>query len=138
MTPRVAAAPIRVRSDFNPLALFSPATPTDADGTAEVAVTVPDNLTRYRVMAVVVSGDSDYGKAESTLTARLPLMLRPAAPRFLNFGDRIQLPIVLQNQTDAPLDVDVALSVTNLTLEGAGGQDGHRAARATASRCASL
>ncbi len=113
-----APAPIRVRSDFNPLALFSPATPTDADGTAEVAVTVPDNLTRYRIMAVAVAGESDYGKAEANLTARLPLMVRPAAPRFLNFGDRIALPVVLQNQTDAPLDVDVALAVTNLTLEG--------------------
>jgi hypothetical protein len=116
------AAPIRVRSDFNPLAVFSPATPTDADGTAEVAVTVPDNLTRYRIMAVVVAGANDYGKAEANLTARLPLMVRPAAPRFLNFGDRIQLPVVLQNQTAAPLEVKVALAVTNLALEGEAGR----------------
>ena len=113
-----APAPIRVRSDMNPLALFSPETPTDADGTAEVLVTVPDSLTRYRIMAVAISGASDYGKAEANLTARLPLMVRPAAPRFLNFGDRIALPVVLQNQTDAPLAVDVALAVSNLTLEG--------------------
>jgi len=116
-----AAAPIRVRSDFNPLALFSPATPTDADGTAEVAVTVPDNLTRYRIMAVVVSGESDYGQAESSLTARLPLAVRTSAPRFLNYGDRLALPVVLQNQTDAPLDVDVAVAVANLALTGKAG-----------------
>ncbi len=117
-----ANVPIRVRSDFEPLAVFSPATPTDADGTAEVQVTVPDNLTRYRIMAVVVSGASDYGKAESALTARLPLMVRTSAPRFLNFGDRIALPVVLQNQTDAPLEVDVAVAVSNLALTGAAGK----------------
>ena len=78
-------APIRVRSDFNPLAVFSPENATDADGTAEVAVTVPDNLTRYRIMAVAVSGETLYGKSETTLTARLPLMVRAQAPRFLNW-----------------------------------------------------
>ena len=35
-------------------------------------------------------------------------MVRPSPPRFLNFGDRFELPVVVQNQTDAPLTVDVA------------------------------
>ncbi len=108
--------PIRVRSDMNPLALFSPETPTDADGSASVALKLPDSLTRYRIMAVAVAGDQFYGKGESSITARLPLMVRPAAPRFLNFGDRFSLPVVLQNQTDAALEVDVAVQATNLAL----------------------
>ena len=36
-------------------------------------------------------------------------MVRPSAPRFLNFGDRFELPVVVQNQTDAPIDVDVVV-----------------------------
>ena len=35
---------------------------------------------------------------------------------FLNFGDRFELPVVLQNQTDAPMAVDVAVRATNVTL----------------------
>src|SRR5262249_10084178 len=50
---------------------------------------------------------------ESAIIARLPLMARPSAPRFLNFGDRFELPIVLQNQTNAPMSVDVAVRATN-------------------------
>jgi uncharacterized protein YfaS (alpha-2-macroglobulin family) len=50
-------------------------------------------------------------------------MARPSAPRFLNFGDRFELPIVLQNQTDAPITVDVAVRATNAQL-GAGSADG--------------
>ncbi|MBC7236434.1 MAG: hypothetical protein H5T69_11390, partial [Chloroflexi bacterium] len=111
-----AAEPIRVRSDFNPLALFSPTVTTDADGTATVPVTLPDNLTRYRVMAVAVAEAQQFGRDESTLTARLPLMVRPSPPRFLNFGDEFELPIVLQNQTDDDLVTDVALRASNLAL----------------------
>jgi uncharacterized protein YfaS (alpha-2-macroglobulin family) len=116
------AQPIRMRTDFNPLATFAPEVRTDANGRAQVAVTLPDNLTRYRVMVVAVSGGREFGSAEANLVAHLPLMVRPSAPRFLNFGDRFELPVVVQNQTDEPLTVDVALGVGNLKLTGDAGQ----------------
>jgi len=113
--------PIRVRLDFEALATFEPAVATDADGTASVQVKLPDSLTRYRVMAVAVAGERQFGKGESTITARLPLMVRPSPPRFLNFGDRFELPVVLQNQTDEPMAVDVVVECTNVALtDGAG------------------
>jgi uncharacterized protein YfaS (alpha-2-macroglobulin family) len=104
---------IRVRENFNALAVFAPSVRTDANGRAQVEVKLPDNLTRYRVMAVAVAGGKQFGSGESAITARLPLMARPSAPRFLNFGDRFELPIVLQNQTDNPMTVDVAVRATN-------------------------
>ena len=107
---------IALRENFNALAVFAPSVRTGANGRAQVQVKLPDNLTRYRVMAVAVAGGSKFGSGESTITARLPLMARPSAPRFLNFGDRFELPIVLQNQTDAPLVVDVAVRATNAVL----------------------
>jgi alpha-2-macroglobulin len=115
------ADPITIRQDFNPLATFAPAVRTDGSGQAQVAIQLPDNLTRYRVMVVAVT-DRQFGTAESNLTARLPLMVRPSAPRFLNFGDRFELPIVVQNQTNDSLTVDVALRVSNLELLGSAGQ----------------
>ncbi len=82
---------------------------------------LPDSLTRYRVMAVAVSGARRFGSAEATLVARLPLMVRPSPPRFLNFGDRFELPVVVQNQTDRELSVDVAVRAGNAALtDGAG------------------
>ncbi len=110
--------PIDVRADFEALAVFAPDETTDATGTVTVAVDLPDNLTRYRVMAVGVSGAERFGSGESTITARLPVSVRPSAPRFLNFGDRFELPVVVQNQTDAAVEVDVAIEVANLTLDG--------------------
>ena len=43
---------IRVRLNFDPLALFAPDVRTGQDGRASVELTLPDNLTRYRVMVV--------------------------------------------------------------------------------------
>ena len=116
-----AQTPIAVRKDFNALAVFSPEVRTDASGRAVVDVKVPDNLTRYRIMVVAVAGDKYFGKGESSVIARMPLMLRPSAPRFLNFGDTFELPVVVQNQTDEPMTVQVAVRTTNARLtQGAG------------------
>lgn len=120
---RESAAPaIAVRSDFNPLATFVPAAATDGQGNAVVEVKLPDNLTRYRVIAVAVAGGKQFGKAESAITARLPLMVRPSPPRFLNFGDRFELPVVVQNQTDVTMTVDVAVRAANAALTAGSGR----------------
>lgn len=112
---------IRLRENFNALAVFAPSVLTDANGRAQVAVKIPDSLTRYRVMAVSVADGKQFGLGESSITARMPLMARPSAPRFLNFGDKFELPIVVQNQTDSPMRVDVAVRATNAELtDGAG------------------
>lgn len=113
---------IAVRTNMNPLAAFSPEVKTGADGSASVALTLPDNLTRYRLIAIAVAGDKQFGKGESALTARLPVMVRPSPPRFLNFGDKFELPVVVQNQTDAPLAVDVAVRASNATLTAGSGK----------------
>lgn len=105
--------PITIRKNFNALAVFAPTLRTNAGGIAQSQFRLPDNLTRYRVMAVAVAGGKQFGSGESAITARKPLMVRPSAPRFLNFGDKFELPIVVQNQTDAPLTVDVAARATN-------------------------
>lgn len=109
---------IAVRTDFNPLAAFAPEVRTDANGQAVVEINLPDNLTRYRIMAVAVdSGGKLFGSAEANLTARLPLMVRPSAPRFLNFGDVFELPIVLQNQTDEEMQAEVVVQAGNIHLD---------------------
>ncbi len=115
-------SPIELRKNFNALAVFAASVPTDASGRAQVKIKVPDNLTRYRVMAVTVAGGKQAGAGESVITARKRLMVRPSAPRFLNFGDRAELPVVLQNQTDESLSVNVAVRATNAELTAGAGR----------------
>ncbi|MBX3268426.1 MAG: hypothetical protein KF831_17140, partial [Acidobacteria bacterium] len=108
--------PINLRENFNALAVWSPSVRTDSNGRATIDVKLPDNLTRYRITAVSVDSGKRFGKTESNITARKPLMVRPSAPRFMNFGDKIELPVVVQNQTDQDMAVDVALRATNAVL----------------------
>ncbi len=112
---------ISARSDFNPVALFSPTSVTNASGRVTLDVQLPGNLTRYRITAIAVSGPKRFGAGVSTLTARKSLMIRPSLPRFLSYGDSAELPVVVQNRTDAPISVAVAARVSNLSLRGHSG-----------------
>ena len=113
---------IDVRNVFDALAVFQPEVMTDTDGNATIEVPLPDSLTRYRVMVVAVAGTDEFGSTESNITARLPLMVRPSAPRFLNFGDQFELPVVIQNQTDEALEVDAVIQTANLSLTAGAGR----------------
>ncbi|HEY9680228.1 MAG TPA: alpha-2-macroglobulin family protein [Oculatellaceae cyanobacterium] len=108
------AITINLRSNFDALAKWAPSVITNESGTAVVKFKLPDNLTRYRIMVVASHGADQFGTGESSLTARLPLMLKPSAPRFLNYGDSFELPLVIHNQTDAPIDVNLAARATNI------------------------
>jgi len=110
---------ISVRIDFNPLATFAPEVKTNRNGKAVLRINLPDNLTRYRVMVVAVDeSGNQFGSGEANITARLPLMVRPSAPRFLNFGDQFEMPIVLQNQTAEAFEAEIIIQVSNLKLDG--------------------
>lgn len=111
-------APIKVRTNFAALAAFIPGLSCDSQGRVKAKVHLPDSLTRYRVVALAASGDKLFGKGESSITARQALMVRPSAPRFLNFGDQFELPVVLQNQTDAPMTVEVGCRASNAKIQG--------------------
>jgi len=118
--PSNTSGAIDLRSNFDALALFSPELTTDSNGEVTVDIDIPDNLTRYRVMVVAVDGADRFGKGEENITASLPLMVRPSFPRFLNFGDEVELPVVVQNQTNVDLEIDVGLRATNLDIDDAG------------------
>ncbi|MYI06391.1 MAG: hypothetical protein F4059_03460, partial [Gemmatimonadetes bacterium] len=120
--PAPDGSQITVRQNLDPLALFDPDAVTDASGRVTVQLELPDNLTRYRVMAVAVDGAHRFGTGESAITARLPLQVRPSPPRFLNFGDRFEMPIVVQNQTGSAMEVDVVVQTSNLELVGSAGR----------------
>ncbi len=113
---------LNMRADFNPQALLVTTAHTDANGRATVRYKLPDNLTRYRITALAADKNNKFGYGESSLTACLPIMVRPSLPRFLNFGDTLELPVLIQNQTDKQLTVDIAARAQNLSIIEPAGQ----------------
>ncbi len=116
------ASTLGFRKDLAALAFFKPVVTTNGDGKAQVKFKLPDSVTRYRIMAIAAAGTDKFGSAESSLTTKLPLMIKPSAPRFLNFGDSCELPVIIQNQTDKPLKTEVALRSNNAEISEPGKQ----------------
>ncbi len=110
---------IELRENFSPIVEFIGSVQTDKQGNAKHTFTLPDNLTRYRLIAV--SADQlQYGFGESSLTAGMPFAVRPMAPRFLNISDRSTLWAVIQNFTDTSQEIEVYARGSNLKLQDSG------------------
>ena len=113
---------VTARKDFRATAVFSPTLRTDAAGKVRLTVTMPDSLTRFRVVALATASTRWFGKAEGTIVTQRKLNARTIAPRFLTQGDRFSLPVVVQNLDRGPRTIDVAVRAANLTAIGAQGR----------------
>lgn len=92
----------RLRTNFVPVAVWSPALKTDAEGRFSVDVSLPDTLTTYQVYAVALAQDAKcFGYAEADLVVNQPVMLTPGTPLFMSVGDRLRLPLTITNNTDS-------------------------------------
>jgi alpha-2-macroglobulin len=88
------------RADFKTTAYFEAGRKTDAQGRARFSFKLPDNLTTFRVMAVVAGADDRFGAGESKLTTYRKLMARPALPRLLRVGDALEASVIVSSKVD--------------------------------------
>jgi uncharacterized protein YfaS (alpha-2-macroglobulin family) len=105
------AAGERLRRNFQAVAFFRGAVTTDAQGRVSLPFTVPDNLTRFRLIAVATAGADAFGTGQGTFEINKPLMLEPALPRFANVGDEVTAKGIVLNHTDQAFEVEVSLAL---------------------------
>ncbi len=103
-----------LRTEFPDTALWLPSVRTGADGTATVSVTLPDNLTTWRVTAQAVTESTLVGRGQADIVSNLEIMIRPSVPRFLVIDDEPTLGAVIHNNTAEDLEIQVALEATGL------------------------
>ena len=108
--------------DSSPPILFAPELRTNARGKAQVTVTAPDRVARYRVLAVAAAGERQFGIGEANLTVRRGLTMRLAAPRFVNLGDRFDLAATVSNEIGGTAGVQVAARADNAELTAHDGE----------------
>ncbi len=104
------------RKDFPDMAYWNPTIVTDGNGNANVEVKLPDNLTTWTALANGVTAQTQVGKATGDTLVTKDLILRPVLPRFMNIGDKMTLGAIVNNSTDKPQAVTLAITATNLTL----------------------
>lgn len=98
-----------------PMARYSGVVKVGADGKALIDVDLPAFNGTVRLMAVAWT-KSRVGSAEKDVIVRDSVVVQATVPRFLNYGDRSQFHLAIENVDGAPgdytLDVDLAGPVT--------------------------
>ncbi|MCP4217472.1 MAG: hypothetical protein GY765_22720, partial [bacterium] len=108
--------PMELRKLFKSTAFYKPNVVIGRDGGGSVQFTLPDNLTTYRIMAVVTDGNGRVGSGDENILVRKPLMIQPIMPRFLYPGDTLQVEALVFNGTDTPGKVRLSSEFEGLTL----------------------
>lgn len=112
-----------IRGNFVDTAYWNGALLTDANGEASFEVTLPDNLTTWRLDARAISLGADgvmlVGQETFDLLSTKPLLVRPTTPRFFVVGDEMVLATVVNNNSGEALSVDVSLQATGVTVHDA-------------------
>ncbi len=103
------------RSNFKTTAFFLPDIVTDDQGEVSVNVTLPDDLTTYRLMAVAVA-HSSFGQGKGEIVVQKPVMLLPSLPRLVRVGDVFEAGVVVHSSEAGP--VVVTADATGVLLAG--------------------
>ncbi len=110
------------RNNFKTTVLFSP-TLELKDGVASTSFVLPDNLTEFRLMAVVVTQSDRFGSGEASVRVNKPVMALPALPRFARVGDVFEAGVVVHAHGGSAGEVTVTAAVTGAAqLTGAAEQ----------------
>jgi len=100
------------RKNFDPCATWAPALQCDANGKFTHTFTVPDTLTRYRVIAIAHRAEK-FGTQESAIVVKKDLMLEPKTPRFTNQSDTFKPQVLVQNASSYSGTWEVSLATSS-------------------------
>ncbi len=91
---------------------------TDAQGRARAEFNAPDSLTRYRIIAVAATRQSQLGAAQSAFEINKPIMIESSIPAFANVGDKLALRAVVHNTTDRAGRAEIELRLDETARAG--------------------
>lgn len=104
---------VQIRKDFASTAFFYPFLRTDENGDIEIKFTVPESLTRWKMMGLTHTKDLSIGIINKYLETKKDLMVNSNAPRFLREGDKIEFTTKLSNLSDKELKGGVKIELQN-------------------------
>lgn len=112
-----AEAPTVTRENFPDTAYWNAEIITDANGKATITMTLPDNLTTWELDTRGMTLDTRVGQAQGQVISTKDLLVRPVTPRFLVANDHVQISTVVQNNSQADMQVQVALQANGFKLD---------------------
>ncbi len=110
------ATPV-VRSEFRDTVLWAGSVQTDANGKAEVPVTMPDQLTTFALHAIAYDKDTRVGESTTDVITTKRIIARIQSGRFFTEGDHSYVTVIAHNYYDKASDVTVDFTASdNLKL----------------------
>ncbi len=107
---------VTVRSNFSDTALWVAVLDVGEDGTAEVSLKMPENLTAWKARAWVLAPGTMVGGATTELTTSKKLLVRLQTPRFLTEKDEVVLSANIHNYLDHAEEVKATLEMEGDSL----------------------
>ncbi|HNF03533.1 MAG TPA: alpha-2-macroglobulin family protein, partial [Ferruginibacter sp.] len=115
-------SPVQVRKNFNETAFFFPDLRTDAEGNIEFSFTIPEALTKWKLMTLAHTKDMASGYASKHTITQKPLMVQPNAPRFMREGDKMEFSAKIVNLGDSEVtgiaSLELLDAATNKPVDG--------------------
>ena len=116
LPPPPAAVEPTVRKNFADTAFWAASLTTDPDGTAQVSLTMPENLTAWKVKVWALGHGTQVGQGEAEVTTKKDLLVRLQAPRFFVQKDEVVLSAIVHNYLKSQKNVHVVLELGGNTL----------------------
>jgi len=100
---------VKVRTNFNETAFFYPHLQTNDKGEVIISFTIPESLTKWKMMGFATTEDLKYGFINEELVTQKDLMLTPNSPRFFREFDKITFPVKISNISEEDINGQVQL-----------------------------
>jgi hypothetical protein len=104
----VAPQPV-IRKNFNETAFFYPNLETNEDGDIIINFTVPEALTRWKMLGFAHTKELSYGFITNQLVTQKTLMVMPNSPRFFRENDKMSFAVKITSMNDKPLEGEATL-----------------------------
>lgn len=109
--PKPDLSNISARTNFNETAFFYPQLETDSLGNVSIKFTVPEALTRWKMMGLAYTKDLKIGEIYNELVTQKELMVVPNAPRFFRENDTIDFTSKVTNLSAKDLNGNAQLII---------------------------
>jgi len=106
-----------IRKNFVDTALWVASIEAGPDGTATADITMPENLTGWKVRAWSISSGTRVGEGETIVTTKKDLLVRLQSPRFFTQNDEVILSANVHNYLKDAKTVEVSLELDGNVLK---------------------
>ncbi len=102
---------VKTRTNFNETAFFFPHLMTNKDGDVIIKFTIPESLTKWKMMGMAHTKDLKLGFVNKELITQKELMIMPNPPRFFRENDKIEFPVKITNLTEKELKGEIRIEL---------------------------